>query len=194
MILSTRYRNLGLSKQALFAFGKSPMRFPGKFVPGDSAITLVQVAAATGADIANGRTLILHAGGDDDVTLTFHKSGGAPANPITYTDLSTTVEMAAAIVAAIAANPDAAAWFEVTNLGAGELHLRNTYNDPLGFNLAGTAGAVAATGTSVTPGEVTASVLDAGKDFVPGYIFVPMRGGHWAPAINYPASLKPVAP
>lgn len=189
MILSTRYRNLGISKQTLFAFGKSPFRFPGKFVPGKPAVTLVQVIAANGAAIANGRTLILRAFSGYTVTLTFHKSGGAPANPITYTDGSTTEQIAAAIVAAIEANVDAAAWFEVTNLGAGELHLKNTLNDPIGFNLAGAGGALAATGTSVTPGECGASVLVTGRNYVPGYLFVPMRGNRWVPAINYPANL-----
>jgi hypothetical protein len=193
MITSTRYRNLGLSKQALFAFGKSPYRFPGKFVPGEAAITYVQVHAETGADIDNGRLLVLHAGQGEgtEITLVFHKSGMAPSNPITYTDESTTEQIAAAIVAAIEANPDAAEWFKVENLGAGELHLTNTYNDPLGFNLAGAAGAVAATGSSITPGELSAGVLEEGRNFVPGFLFVPMRGGRWVPAINYPASLRP---
>lgn len=199
MILSTRYRNLGLSRQALHAFGKSPMRFPGKFVPAVPAVIAINILADSGADIDAGDTLILQTSAATTETLTVIKVGEPTANELLIPDSHTPAQIYAAIVNAIEANTELADGFECADgtpvaPAHNQLLLKNSYNDPLGFNLPGATGAILPTGTAVDDGKLSVAIASPGKNFVPGYLFVPMRGGRWVPAINYPASLIPEAP
>lgn len=191
-VLPANYRAVGLSREALHAYGQNRMRYPNKFVPAIPCVFGIGVLAASGADIANGDTLTLVAApGVEGAELTFHKSGGAPANPITIVDGDNAIEIAAAILAAIVAEPLSAALFDAVQESS-EVVLRNTYNDPLGFNLAGAAGNIACTGTALDVDKLVQNAPRcAGRNFTPGYIYVPLPKNRWAPAIHYPASLQP---
>jgi hypothetical protein len=172
------------------------MRFPGKFVPAVPAMVNINVLAANGAAFTAGLTLILSPdGGNQIVTLTVIKSGVPTSTQLLIADATTPIGIKDEIAAACSRNTSLAEWFERSFPSDTTLNLKNSYNDPLGFNIPGKVGSIAAVaGTCVAAGKLSTTVVSEGKNFVPGYLFVPMRGNRWVPAINYPESMQPLPP